>query len=336
MNYAAASAKVRALLGGILNESDYDELISKNSVSDIASYLKNNTVYGQVFSDSPILDMHRGSLEILLKKQYMEEADRIYRHLGTKKDFFYDLNMDVEIEFLKSALRGYLIDNRFDSELLNMDLKVKHRIPLKDLIEAETADEFLVRLKKCDIGKYIYPLVSEKNPNNIHAIESNLDMYYFINLDKSARRNFKGKDLAYVLDFIGKKADIYNIVLILRAKKYYNWSRELIIPHIINIFCRLTNDFIYKLADSESYEECLTLLKKTQYANLIDDETGKIDETRFYLKKYLHKIRRTNSIKAVLYYFKLKSADISNITTITEAVRYGYAKGETKKLVVCK
>ena len=32
MNYAAASAKVRALLGGILNESDYDELISKGGL----------------------------------------------------------------------------------------------------------------------------------------------------------------------------------------------------------------------------------------------------------------------------------------------------------------
>ena len=335
--YTAAAAKVRGLFGGILNQNIYDDLLSKNSVVEIAGYLKNYTVYKEVLVDVSSNDIHRGSLEMLLKKQFVVEVNRIYLHIPKDKiAFFSDFDLDFEIEFLKTIIRGYLTEGHFFGDLSGFSFARGQEFDFPDLVKSISLDELILKLKKTKVAKYILPLLTEKDPTLIQAIETNLDLFYFNNTYKSAEKNLSAGEFAFVSDFLGTRADLYNIVLILRAKKYFNWTREQIIPHIINKYNRINSDFIYKMADSKSFSDTLELLRRTDYEKLAEEGGFDILAKKYYLSKYIRRIHKSVDFKAILYYFQLKKMDIENIITITESVRYGYPREETKKMIVYK
>ena len=335
--YTAAAAKVRALFGGILNENIYDDLLAKNSVVDIAAYLKGYTVYREVFRDISPNEIHRGNLELLLKKQFVMEVNRIYLHIPKEKiAFFSDFDLDFEIEILKNIIRGYLTEGHFFGDFKGFAFKRGQEFDFSDLVKSKSLDELINKLKKTKVSKYILPLLLDKDPALLQSIETNLDLFYFNNTYNSAEKNLSASEMSFVRDFLGTRADLYNIVLILRAKKHFNWSREQIIPHIINKYNRVNSDFIYKLADSKSFSETLSLLGETDYKKLADESGFDILSKKYYLSKYIGRIRKSVDFKAILYYFQLKKMDIENIITITETVRYGYPKEEAKKMIVYK
>jgi V/A-type H+-transporting ATPase subunit C len=336
-SYIAAAAKVRTLFGGILNESTYDDLIAKDSVFEISNYLKVNTVYSEVLENKSNMDLHRGNLEVLLRKQYFLEMNRIYKHIrGTSSKFFYDLNLDFEIDILKNIIRNYLIEGHSALEFNDLIFEKGQVIPLFDLIKSADIDELINKIRKTMVADCILPLLVEKNPNRIHTIETNLDLFYFDNAFNSANNYLHDEQLKFVKKYLGTKADLYNIVLILRGKKYFNWKREDIIPHITNNYNHIDSNIISKLSNSESLDECFKLLEHTKYKKIAIDNNFSILKKKYYLDKYVHRIRQTVDFKVLLYYFQLKKIDIENIITITEAVRYGYNKQETKKLIVYK
>jgi V/A-type H+-transporting ATPase subunit C len=334
-SYIAAAAKTRALFGGILNENVYDDLLSRNSVADVAVYLRNHTVYGEVLESLPLAELHRADLEILLKRQFIIETGRIYKHIKDKY-FFFDLNLDFEIEILKTIIRSFLTEGSCSHNYDLLIFKKGQFFDFADLISAESLNVLITKLKKSKVSKYVVPILSEKDPKLIQSIETNLDIFYFTNAYLSAKNNLKGEQLEFVNNFLGTKADLYNVVLILRAKKYFSWARDEIIPHIINYYNRINSEVIYKMADAPSFAACEAFLSKTVYGHIAEDSGFDILMKKYYLSKYISRIRASVDFKAVLYYFQLKKIDIENIITITEAVRYGYGRAEAKKMIVYK
>ena len=335
--YIAAAAKVRALFGGILNEDTYDNLIAKNSVADISSYLKENTVYSEAMEHTAGDNLHRGSLEVLLRKQYFLEMNRIYKHIsGPGSDFFYDLNLDFELDILKDIIRSYLSVGRSTREFNELIFEKGQVLPLFDLSRSADLDELIQKLRKTKVADCVLPFLSEKDPHLINSIETSLDLYYFNNAYQSAYRHLSGQQLKFVERYLGTKADLYNIVLILRGKKYFHWTKEEIIPRITNNYNHIDSNFISKLAGCETVEACFELLEHTRYKSLAADGDFGILKKKYYLDKYIHRIRHSFDFKVLLYYYQLKKIDIENIVTITESVRYHYDKQATKQLIVYK
>ena len=335
--YIAAAAKVRSLFGEILNEGTYDDLLSKKNVSEVAGYLKSNKIYKEALSANSSSEFHRGDLEILLRKQFVMETNRIYKHITNENlSFFYDFNLEFEISILKNILRCYLTEGRWKYNYIDLSFEKGRTFNFADLVSSVDIDELIMKIRKTKMSKYILPLVSEKNPALIHAIETNLDLYYFDNIYKSAEKHLEGADLEFIKHYLGTKADLYNIFLILRMKKYFRWTRDRIIPYIVNHYEKLSPDFISKLADSKDAAECIDMLKKTIYANIAGDSGFDILMKKYYFAKYMPKIRQSIDFRTLIYYFKLKKIDIDNLITITESVRYGYGKEETKDIIVYK
>ena len=71
-SHNATVAKIRAMYGNRLKQADYDELVNKSSVAEIAEYLKKNTHYGKMLSSIDTVNIHRGFLEDLLKRYNFE------------------------------------------------------------------------------------------------------------------------------------------------------------------------------------------------------------------------------------------------------------------------
>lgn len=61
------ATKARAMYGARVTPGDYEELLKKRSVGEIAAYLRDNTHYREVLTQMDPAAIHRGQLENLLR-----------------------------------------------------------------------------------------------------------------------------------------------------------------------------------------------------------------------------------------------------------------------------
>ena len=123
----ATVAKSRTIYGKRLTQDDYKELLRRNSVSEIAEYLKRNTHYRNILSSIDTNTIHRGFLETLLRRDVFDlyvrlckfqQLDRIpfYNYIILKQETeeivscILNLNANSGEEYI-SKLPGYLIDH---------------------------------------------------------------------------------------------------------------------------------------------------------------------------------------------------------------------------------
>ena len=64
----AIMTKCRAIYGNMLSPAQYDELLRKQSVQEIAAFLKEKTSYAPALAGVQESTVHRGQLESLLHK----------------------------------------------------------------------------------------------------------------------------------------------------------------------------------------------------------------------------------------------------------------------------
>lgn len=73
MSSNAILAKARTMYGRRLTDKDYEDLLACKTVPEVATYLKNETVYSEILSGLNENDVHRGQLETLLRKKIFYE-----------------------------------------------------------------------------------------------------------------------------------------------------------------------------------------------------------------------------------------------------------------------
>ena len=105
------SAKAKAMFGERLKANDYQSLLQKKSVSEIAAYLKNNTYYKATLDGINETQIHRGHASIeqihsLITEKYVnftkKQMDNIIDNI--KADDIYDR--------LKKSYYGAFMDNK--------------------------------------------------------------------------------------------------------------------------------------------------------------------------------------------------------------------------------
>ena len=65
---AAMATKAKAMFGKRLTASDYQQLLQKKSIPEIASYLKNETLFREALEGYSETGLHRGQLEMLIRR----------------------------------------------------------------------------------------------------------------------------------------------------------------------------------------------------------------------------------------------------------------------------
>jgi V/A-type H+/Na+-transporting ATPase subunit C len=69
----ALTAKVHAMYGRRLTPQNYRELVRKQSVSEVAAYLKQQTAYSPLLRDINENFIHRGQLENILRRDLFDQ-----------------------------------------------------------------------------------------------------------------------------------------------------------------------------------------------------------------------------------------------------------------------
>lgn len=338
--YAAVNAKIQAMESLLLSDKDYKELIAKNSVSAIVSYLKENTAYSLMLKDVEPENTHRRDLETLIRKRTMNVFSKFISFFyGSDKEFILLFLRRFEIENLKLSIRNALTEARKDVNELKgkfYELGSHANIDPLKIAACSNADEVLEVLDGSPYFKVIRNVLESQVKSKeslVYLVESALDRWYFMGLKRKSTRFNEGT----VIQDVGTRADLANIEWIVRAKKFYSLSPEELYNSLIPIQCRVNLDYLRMACDAKNATEVIEFFRKGPYSkifeNLRDSDALSFNLTQKLRRYFYNSVKSKRSshdftLAKALEYLYLMEYEFSDIILIIEAVRYSMKQEE--------
>lgn len=345
MTYSSISAKIKAMKGQLLKESDYYTIASMQSVPEFLAWLRTVPSYTKLFDRIPDTDLHRGEIEKLLPLVLYEDYSRIYTFAGPDQRKFLKVYFKrYEILTIKVFLH-MIFDHRdisFDVSLLPPHFMKQASMDLHALARCRSLDEFFETIRGTDYYALLGSLKG-KSGINLFDYELALDIYFFRYLWKLKDKELKSSELKEITKIYGAQIDLLNILWIYRSKRFYQVEISQMYTNLIPIHYRLTVPFIRRLIECESLTEYRELLGRSFYGKaLASIESSARDSDSALTEMYNHlmkKLRRSAarkypySLAVIDEYLFLREEETSRLTTAMECIRYGLSADEILKYV---
>lgn len=334
--YSHLTTKIRAMEGKMLTKEDYDQMVLKQSVKEVALYLKNNTYYASALEKLDENDVHRGYIEILLYRAVIVDALKIARYLkGNEKTIYRYVYRKQEIEDLKKILRTLQMGKSLEELDRNTLFISRHSvIDFTKSLKAKNIEQFLETIKNTNFYNILKPLIIDDNTIDIFSAEMALDMYFYRRVMKQVDTIVSGRDKEIVEQVFGLEAEFRNILWIYRGKKYYNTKKEMLYRYLIPYYKKIKSKDYSEMIESIEPDELFNILERGFFGKIINFNKENL-ENQFigYLEKELKKNMRIYpfSIAPIIGYIYIKEVEIVNITTIIEGIRYKVSPNEIKK-----
>ncbi|MFA9397371.1 MAG: V-type ATPase subunit [Clostridiaceae bacterium] len=340
INFAAVNAKIKALEGKMLDKKQYEELLNSKDYFEALKYLKENTSYGEAFENMNLSDIHRGDLEIILKRYYIKIFYKISHFLnGNYKKLLNLLFFEYEIEDLKVILRAKYIQK--EGEITKQ--LITYGSPLCDidydsLINETNLEVLSEKLKNIKKFKHIARHISNMNQDNLFGIEIALDFEYFSSMRKFSKCLDKENKKIFE-EIYGALRDLLNIQWIYRGKKYYKLNSEELFNYTIYDYYKFKREKIKELCYSKNLNEFYEILQKSVYKDVFlnskDKEYLIEKEMNSYIKKLLVSFNSSSklNISGTLSYIQLIYIEIKDIISIVENKRYKYQSEDTIRYI---
>ncbi len=335
----ALSTKAKSMYGRRLTEKDYQELLRKRTVSEIATYLKNETDYEGVLRDVHEKTIHRGQLEALLKRDSFIRRQKLLRYADLRHDKYYRYSICLEeIEQILNCIRSILA-NDFTGFVSDLPLFMSPYMSfdLAKLLGVKSIEDLQKVLKDT---MYYEPLKACFNEKSIDyaKCEMALKRFFYENQRYVISKKFHGKLKKDIQQVFDTQMELENICKIYRMKEYFHADKESIRKNLIDVKVRLKKDDLEQLLDAKSGEEVLKKLETSPYKMYTDNNDFVYIEyyctkIRYYLgKRFMH---FSNSAPLVyLTYFTMDSIEVENIINIIEGIRYGVAPEKIESLLI--
>lgn len=341
MKYGALSGKSRAMFGKLLDREDYIALMQKKSIGEVVSHLKHNTHYSSILAEVEEDQIHRLSLENVLKKDIISDYSKLLKFAGGQlKKFINIYCKKTEIESLKLILRAFEAGNVEHNTLEEsfVFLSRHDKLNIHKLMLSKDLEEFLSRLKGTSYYELLKPFITDNAETRLFNMEMTLDLYYIRNIKMTYEKLLDKADTAIVKELLGIETDIFNIFWIYRSKTFYDISHEVIKSYSAHINNKLNKKTIDRLLHAPDFGEYLSVLKKTPYDFLFESRNQLLFEHNYL--QYIHKLyrkhfrRRPFSIACIISYLRLKELELLNIISIIEGIRYGLSERKIRRFVV--
>lgn len=337
---SAVITKARAKYGKRLTEKDYKALLKCQNVSAVVSYLKTHTHYSYALNKINENEVHRGQLETLLKQKVFYDFDSLCRYeMSEGSPFSEFIIRRYEIEQLVHFLL-LLSCNKQENYLFALPSYFnKHTdIDLYKLSACKDFDSFIETLGNC---KYQSILQNFKPDNNgvidIAGAEDALNIYSYKELYDaiSKRKNKKQKEnLKSLCDYVN---DFCNISRILRLKKYYSMDEEKVKSHLMP-FGTIKVKTLDDMCKAKDVDEVFDILAKTRIGKRmkqmsIEKEEQLSNVTRFHMCRRMM-YYSTDPAVVLLSYMYVSEAELKNIVTIIEGVRYNCTAEQIESMLI--
>lgn len=334
LSYSGIIAKVRALEGSLLKESDYEKIANLDSTADLVNFLKQNKSYAVVFNAYDESTLHRAKIEQLLSNAVLLDFARLYKFANKEQRTALSfLFFRFEVNTVKSLLemvynKGTEYDLLYFEEFFtsHSDLKVK------ELAASKTIDEFIVNLQG---SRYfsLFKRLQSSGHSTLKDYAVQLDIYYFSQVWKAKDRQLKGTNRKIATELYGVQSDLLNLLWIYRSKKFFDIDSTKILASIIPISYKLKKDEVKKLVEAVSVEEFMKIVHTTYYGRLKISIADQGIE-KFYYENYQHLYKQlcskfSTSMAPVLRFMYEKELELDLLTTALECIRYNLEPSET-------
>lgn len=336
--FAALSTKLDAIKGQLLDDRDYENLFSKDSVAEIARYLKENTHYSDLLDDVNVDDIHRGDLNLILSEKIVIIIEKLMHYTDSEyKDFMKALLMRYEVEDLKLILRG--ISRNEDLKSIKRLFIHSDKFSLLDfdkLVNVSSLEDMIGIVKDTPYQEAFRNITTEDLKIREFHAEMNLDFIYFRNLVKKASKLSK-EDSEILKELIGTNIDLINLQWIYRAKKFYGLMPEEILNYTLPDGRKYNFKKLKELVYSDEPREAISNSVSKHYKDLLTEDDiyieRKIDQ---FLNDTFRKTDKYNSMNiakmiAVIHYLEF---EIRDIVTLIEAIRYEIKDENVKAFMI--
>jgi Archaeal/vacuolar-type H+-ATPase subunit C len=328
-NFAALNAKIKALEGKMLAQEQYNGLLKTKNYYEALKYLKENTYYSEALKDINIMDIHRGDLEIILKKYYVDIFFKLNHFVkGIYKDLLQLLFLELQIEDLKVIFRAKYVDKKEDiKHLLITCHSPMNQIPYEELIAEKNMEALSKKLKDIKLFKHIAPLLQNFNNESLFRIEMALDFEYFSAIRKFIKKMDK-ENGEIVKKINGSTIDILNIQWIYRGKQYYKLSPEELFNCTIYKGYKINSEMIRKMCYAKDTNEFYDLISDTVYGSIFSNAKGRDylieKEMNTFIRRQLSRYKSGGklNISLTLSYIQLMEIELRDIISIVENKRY--------------
>lgn len=336
----AMSAKAKAMYGKRISDNDYNALINKKSVAEIASYLKNETSYHNTLDGINENAIHRGQLEMLLRYDWFNRFFSLLRYADKQSHFYHYIVGINEIEQIMACL--HMIENNDQ-----LDLVKKLPVHLNDYMSFDLMA--LAKVKDYDqllqiVNNTIYfdTLLKNKPKRmedfNYVSVEAELTKIYYDHLIKTIDKEFKGSKKEKIKNMFLTQIELNNIIKIYRLKRYFDASSEQIESVISPYYANFSKKQIKKMIENDDAQQVLQQLRQSRYGSFISNNDFKYIE---YHAKYInYRMNREamhfsqDSDYVLLSYMILSETELENLVDIIEGVRYHIPSDQIASLLI--
>lgn len=336
----ACSAKAKAMYGKRLRKEDYEQLLRKTNVQEVAAYLKNESEYASVLSDVHEKSIHRGQLEALLKRDSFLRRKKLLRYIqGAKQEFYHYAIALEEVAQILGCVRAI---SAKDASMFVSDLPLflnKYMsFDLKKLMEVKNYKDLWEILKNTMYAKVVEPFLCKENAMDYTMLEKNLAEFLYQRQIELIEKTFKGKEREDIRNLFITQMELRNICKIYRMKEYYHASKETIEKYLVKAHSRIGKNVYEALLNAKDGEEVLKILENSAYKLYVDSKDFIYIE--YYCKKIKYHLGKrfmhfSNSAPLVyMTYFILDEIEVENVINIIEGIRYNVAAEKISALLI--
>lgn len=336
--FAALNTKLAAIRGRFLTPSDYEQLMARRTVAEIAAYLKEHTHYRDVLEQVRTEDIHRSELgQYLSRKSVLTMESLCHFAGGEVKEFIKALFLRYEVEDLKLVLRGMALGKEIASlRPLFLHSKKYEVLDFERVLRSRGIGE-LTEIVRDTVFQEVFRNLSEDDLSvrEFHA-EMNLDAVYFRQIRRKAEKLGK-EDREILEDMIGRNIDLINLQWLYRAKVYYSLTPEEILNYTLFGGKRYSFAKLKNIVYSDNVREAIAASLPRRYLSLMDEQDVYMERKIYgYLYDLFVKAGRKGRMNigklvAVVHFLEY---EIRDIITITESIRYEVSREKMKEFLI--
>ncbi|MGI5965537.1 MULTISPECIES: V0D/AC39 family V-type ATPase subunit [Anaerotruncus] len=338
----AIMTKCRAIYGNMLSPAQYDELLRKQSVQEIAAFLKEKTSYAPALAGVQESTVHRGQLESLLHKDAFYHYVRLIRYAPKNEGIYNYVVMDIEIELILACLRDIISARPDDEYIASLPTFIQPYISFHvlDLVGVKNVGQVMKIIENTEFGP-VFRKCMEAHPQvenqvDYTAYELALRTYYFETLLGQVCRSARGTARKELTELVTIRAELMNINMMYRLKAYFHASPDQVRAMLLPFTCRLSRRTLDELIAARDAQEFLQRLSRTIYGKVITPDTtyieGATGNIRYRLD--LKRLRFSTDPQVVFTALMLlRTMEVENIIRIIEGVRYHLPPEKIEKLL---
>lgn len=342
-NYStnATVAKIRAMYGKMLTQENYREMINKQSVSEVATYLKANTHYRDILSSVDTNTIHRGFLETLIRRNNFNIFEKLCKFQALDKEEFYSYEI-VKYE-IQNILRSILHINSCSHENFIKTvpgfLIERSRIDFIKLAKAKDFSQLLNVLKGTVYYKILKDVSCDSDGKIDHMrCEILLRTYFYQSMLETIKKEYTGQVSDILEKNIKTQIDLINFINAYRMKAYFNSDSKTIKESMLPFYGQINKRKMYRIYEAKDKDTMLKMIDNSRYAKQIDIKASDLLEHCVFELRYANEkrsLRYAKSAPVAFYSFMyLCEVEVINIISITEGIRYKKSPSYIEKLLI--